>query len=57
MLGFFAARTRFGVWFRNVALNTMSVGPLARLLAGSVRDDIDLPDYDFPDDDFPDDAP
>lgn len=49
MLGFFAARTRFGVWFRNAALNAMSVGPLAKLLAGSVRDDIDLPDYGFPD--------
>ncbi len=45
--GFFVARTRFGVWFRNAALNAMSVGPLAKLLAGSVRDDIDLPDYDF----------
>ncbi|CAA0111122.1 putative protein [Mycolicibacterium vanbaalenii] len=45
MLGFFATKTRFGLWFRNFAMNMMDVGPLAKLLAGSVRDDIDLPDY------------
>ncbi|WP_370332629.1 FAD-binding domain [Mycolicibacterium hippocampi] len=45
MLGFFATRTRFGLWFRNFAMNMMDVGPLAKLLAGSVRDNIDLPDY------------
>ncbi|GAB3217004.1 FAD-binding domain [Mycolicibacterium hippocampi] len=45
MLGFFATRTRFGLWFRNFAMNMMDVGPLAKLFAGSVRDNIDLPDY------------
>ncbi|WKG04610.1 FAD-binding domain [Mycolicibacterium sp. HK-90] len=46
MLGFFATRTRFGLWFRNLALHAMNMGrPVAGLFAGSVRDDIDLPDY------------
>ncbi len=42
---FFATRTRFGLWFRNVAMRTMNFGPLATLFAGSVRDDFELPDY------------
>lgn len=42
---FFATRTRFGLWFRNVAMRTMNFGPLANLFAGSVRDDFELPDY------------
>jgi 2-polyprenyl-6-methoxyphenol hydroxylase-like FAD-dependent oxidoreductase len=42
---FFATKTRFGLWFRNVALRTMNFGPLATLFAGSVRDDFELPDY------------
>jgi 2-polyprenyl-6-methoxyphenol hydroxylase-like FAD-dependent oxidoreductase len=42
---FFATRTRFGVWFRNVAMRTMNFRPLATLFAGSVRDDFELPDY------------
>jgi 2-polyprenyl-6-methoxyphenol hydroxylase-like FAD-dependent oxidoreductase len=46
MLGFFATRTRFGLWFRDVALRAMYLGrPIAGLFAGSVRDDLDLPDY------------
>jgi 2-polyprenyl-6-methoxyphenol hydroxylase-like FAD-dependent oxidoreductase len=45
LVGFFAARTRFGLWFRDVALRTMNFTPLATLFSGSVRDDIDLPDY------------
>ncbi|WP_273733080.1 FAD-binding domain [Mycolicibacterium septicum] len=46
MLGFFATRTRFGLWFRNVALRAMNLSrPVAGLFAGSVRDDLDLPDY------------
>ena len=45
MLGFFATRTRFGLWFRNVAMRMMNVGPVATLFAGSVRDNIELPDY------------
>ena len=44
---FFATKTRFGLWFRNVALRTMNFGPLARFFAGSVRDDFDLPDYEL----------
>ena len=42
---FFATRTRFGLWFRNVAMRTMNFGPLAKMFAGGVRDDFDLPDY------------
>jgi 2-polyprenyl-6-methoxyphenol hydroxylase-like FAD-dependent oxidoreductase len=42
---FFATRTRFGLWFRNVAMRTMNFGPLATLFAGSERDDFELPDY------------
>lgn len=46
MLGFFATRTRFGLWFRDVAMRAMNLGrPIAGLFAGSVRDDLDLPDY------------
>jgi len=44
-LGFFATRTRFGLWFRNVAMRAMNFGPLANLFAGSVRDDLELPEY------------
>lgn len=44
-IGFFATRTRFGLWLRNVALQTMNIAPLATLFAGSVRDDFELPDY------------
>jgi 2-polyprenyl-6-methoxyphenol hydroxylase-like FAD-dependent oxidoreductase len=42
---FFATRTRFGLWFRNMAMRTMNFGTLATLFAGSVRDDFELPDY------------
>jgi 2-polyprenyl-6-methoxyphenol hydroxylase-like FAD-dependent oxidoreductase len=42
---FFATRTRFGLWFRNLAMRTMNFGPLATLFAGSVRDDFELPEY------------
>jgi 2-polyprenyl-6-methoxyphenol hydroxylase-like FAD-dependent oxidoreductase len=45
---FFATRTRFGLWFRTVAMRTMNFGPLAILFAGSVRDDFELPDYGLP---------
>ncbi|MEZ0384028.1 FAD-binding domain [Mycobacterium sp. pW045] len=44
-LGFFATRTRVGLWFRNLAIRAMNLRLLTRLLAGSVRDDFDLPDY------------
>jgi 2-polyprenyl-6-methoxyphenol hydroxylase-like FAD-dependent oxidoreductase len=42
---FFATRTRFGLWLRNVALRSANFGPLTRLFSGSVRDDFTLPDY------------
>jgi len=44
---FFATRTRFGLWFRSLALRMANFGPLATLFAGSVRDDFRLPDYDI----------
>ncbi len=47
LIGFFATRTRFGLWFRDLAMRTMNFGPLAALLSGTVRDDIELPDYTF----------
>lgn len=47
-VGFFATRTRFGLWFRNVALRTMNFRPLANLFAGSTLEDFELPDYDRP---------
>lgn len=45
LLGFFATRTRFGLWFRNLALRAMNLRMLTHLFAGAVRDDFDLPDY------------
>ena len=46
LLGFFATRTRFGLWFRDVAMRAMNLGrPVAGLFAGSLRDHLDLPDY------------
>ncbi|MBY0287235.1 MAG: FAD-binding domain [Mycobacteriaceae bacterium] len=45
LIGFFVTRTRFGLWFRNVAMRTMNFAPLATLFAGNVRDDIELPEY------------
>jgi 2-polyprenyl-6-methoxyphenol hydroxylase-like FAD-dependent oxidoreductase len=45
LIGFFATRTRFGLWFRNFAMRTMNFSPLATLFAGNVRDDIELPEY------------
>ena len=44
-VGFFTARTRRGLWFRNVAMRAMNFAPLTALFAGEVRDDFDLPDY------------
>jgi 2-polyprenyl-6-methoxyphenol hydroxylase-like FAD-dependent oxidoreductase len=42
---FFATRTRFGLWVRNVGLRMANFVPLATLFAGSVRDEFTLPDY------------
>ncbi len=44
-LGFFATRTRFGLWFRHLAIRAMNLRLLTRLFAGTVRDDFELPDY------------
>jgi 2-polyprenyl-6-methoxyphenol hydroxylase-like FAD-dependent oxidoreductase len=46
-LPFFATRTRFGLWVRNVGLRIANFVPLATLFAGSVRDDFTLPNYDI----------
>lgn len=45
LIGFFATKTRFGPWFRNVAMRTMNFGPMANLFGGGVRDDFQLPEY------------
>ncbi|MCV7195937.1 FAD-binding domain [Mycobacterium angelicum] len=47
-ISFFATRTRFGLWLRNVAMRAMNFRPLASLLSGGIRDDFDLPDYELP---------
>ncbi len=44
-VGFFATRTRFGLWIRNVVMRAMNVGPVLRLVAGDIRDELDLPEY------------
>ena len=45
-IGFFATRTRFGLWLRMQALRAMNFGPLFRALAArDLRDDFVLPDY------------
>lgn len=42
----FATRTRLGIWFRNLVMNTLDVVPRADLLLRrDLRDDFDLPDY------------
>ena len=45
LIGFFATKTRFGLWFRNVAMRTMNFGPMANLFGGGMRDDFQLPEY------------
>jgi 2-polyprenyl-6-methoxyphenol hydroxylase-like FAD-dependent oxidoreductase len=47
LIPFFATRTRFGLWFRTLAMRTANFGRLATLFAGSVRDDFELPEYDI----------
>jgi len=47
-ISFFATRTRFGLWLRNVAMRTMNFRPIASLLSGGIRDDFELPDYVLP---------
>ncbi|BBY44296.1 FAD-binding domain [Mycolicibacterium celeriflavum] len=47
-ISFFAARTSFGVWLRNMALRAMNFRPLGDLvMQRSVRDDIELPEYEL----------
>jgi hypothetical protein len=48
-IGFFAARTRRGLWFRNAAMRAMNFAPLTRVFAGEFRDDFQLPDYGIAD--------
>jgi 2-polyprenyl-6-methoxyphenol hydroxylase-like FAD-dependent oxidoreductase len=45
LIGFFATRTAFGLWFRNLAMRAMNFGPVLKLFAGDIRDDFELPDY------------
>ncbi|MCX2929725.1 FAD-binding domain [Mycobacterium sp. CVI_P3] len=46
MLPVFATKTEFGIWFRDLVMRAMSVGPLFDLIVTrTLRDDIDLPDY------------
>ena len=44
----FAPRTPIRVWLRNQATKLLAIPPLADfLVGGSLRDDVDLPDYDM----------
>jgi 2-polyprenyl-6-methoxyphenol hydroxylase-like FAD-dependent oxidoreductase len=44
--GFFAPRTGFGIFLRNLATNLSAIPMLRRLLIGqTLRDDFELPDY------------
>ena len=45
-VSFFAARSRFGIWIRNMALRATNIRPISDLVfARMLRDDIELPDY------------
>ena len=45
-VGFFATRTKFGLWLRNIVMRAMNVGAGSRrLVAGDIRDDLELPQY------------
>ena len=44
-IGFFATKTRYGLWFRNLVMRTINFGPLANLFGGGVRDDFEPPEY------------
>lgn len=42
----FVTKTEFGIWFRDLVMRTMNFRPLANVLvARSLRDDFELPDY------------
>lgn len=48
-LGFFAARTRFGIWLRDIGMRAMDHATIADLFIGrGLRDDFELPGYRFP---------
>lgn len=44
-VGFFATRTKFGLWIRNVVMRAMRFRPVLNLVAGDVADKLDLPEY------------
>ncbi len=44
-VGFFATRTKFGLWIRNVVMRAMKARPVLNLVAGDIRDKLDLPQY------------
>lgn len=44
-VGFFATRTKFGLWIRNAVMRAMHFRPVLTLVAGDIRDDLDLPEY------------
>lgn len=47
-VSFFAARTRLGIWLRDLGIKAMNKRWLVKLLAGrTLRDDFELPDYDM----------
>lgn len=44
-VGFFATRTRLGLWVRDRMINAMNFAPVLKLVAGDIRDELDLPEY------------
>ena len=42
---FFATRTKFGLWFRNLATHLMNAKPFVSLFSGEVRDNLGLPEH------------
>ncbi len=48
LIGFFAARTRLGLWLRNLGLRALDAIPLLQRMGGrALRDDLVLPEYGF----------
>lgn len=44
-VGFFATRTKLGLRIRNAVMRAMNFRPVLNLVAGDIRDSLDLPDY------------
>lgn len=44
-VGFFATRTKLGLCFRTLAMRMMNLRPFLTLVAGDVRDALELPEY------------